>query len=172
MRFIKQILWAILLVTYGILFSEEYLWGPNQSIRFTLGTIHYGTIPFLYLTYLINGIQLNRKDRNDLIRFLIVYHIRNVLLFIVGWIVTSIAITLTVLYIEAEINRSKHRAEDVSTQNVTANIKENVWEPLSSPAGWDLTSEVATERTVFLLSRQRFWFSPKAPQSDRRAGSS
>ena len=63
-----------------------------------LGTVHYGTMPFLYLAYLVQGILRNRGDRMDLVRFLIVYHLRNVVLFVVGWIAVSIAVTLAVSY--------------------------------------------------------------------------
>ena len=100
MKCIKGILWAVLLVTFGILFTEELLWGPDQDIRFTAANIHYGTMPFLYLVYLVQGILRNRSDRPGLIRFLVVYHVRNVVLFVLGWIVATIVIVIVSLSAE------------------------------------------------------------------------
>ena len=100
MKYIKGILWAVLLVTFGILFTEEWLWGPNQRVRFTLATVHYGTMPFLYLVYLVQGILRNRSDWPGLIRFLVVYHVRNVVLFVLGWIVATIVIVIVSLSAE------------------------------------------------------------------------
>lgn len=101
MKYIKGILWAILLVTFGIGFTEEWLWGPNPRIRFALGTVHYGTMPFMYLVYLVQGILRNRSDRMGLVRFVLVYHVRNVPLFVVGWIAAAILIVLIAAYAES-----------------------------------------------------------------------
>ena len=101
MKYIKGILWAILLVTFGIGTTEEWMWGPNPRIRFALGTVHYGTMPFLYLVYLVQGILRNRSDRTGLVRFVLVYHVRNVPLFVVGWIAAAILMVFVGLSVES-----------------------------------------------------------------------
>lgn len=109
LKIIKTLLWTAVVVLPAIGMFEGIAWGSenileNQPTRFFLAKLMYGSALFLYVVCLVEGLIREKAAR---LRFAILYHVRNVPLFVIGWIAYWLALMIAAN--EVERKRCQYR---------------------------------------------------------------
>lgn len=108
MKYLKALLWTAVIVLPAIGMLEGVAWGSeniveNQPTRFLIAKLMYGSAIVLYVVCLVEGLIREKSTR---LRFAILYHVRNVPLFVIGWI----AYWIVWMIVANEVERKKYQS--------------------------------------------------------------
>ncbi len=120
MKYLKAILWTAIVVLPVIGMFEGIAWGSeniveNQPTRFLIGKLMYSSAILLYAVCLLEGLVREKTAR---LRFIILYHVRNVPLFVIGWMAYWLVLIIAV----NEVERYRRRYRNSNQVSVLNNM--------------------------------------------------